>query len=138
ECPEILESRVDQPLFVAGFARTGTTLLYRLLALDDVARAPALWEVMQPAPPPMPAVSPADKRVWETIAMMRPFTWLLGYFARIHHFDPLSPEECAALRNNTLLHEGFLICGFIPSYLRWLTSLDAKTKLENYQQYKSQ
>ncbi len=39
EYPEILQSRVEQPLFVAGFARTGTTLLHRLLALDDAARA---------------------------------------------------------------------------------------------------
>ncbi len=138
ECPEIIETRVDRPMFVAGFARTGTTLLYRLLALDDAARAPALWEVSQPAPPPMPAISPSDKRVGEMIAMTRPFSWLLAYFARIHHFDPLSPEECSALRNNSLAHEGFLICGFIPTYLRWLAGLNAETMLEIYQQYKSQ
>jgi len=138
ECPEILETRVDRPIFVAGFARTGTTLLHRLLALDDAARAPALWEVSQPAPPPMPAISPSDKRVGEMIAMARPFAWLLAHFARIHHFDPLSPEECSALRNNSLVHEGFLICGFIPTYIRWLAGLDAETLLESFRQYKSQ
>jgi hypothetical protein len=138
ECPEILETRVDRPLFVAGFARTGTTLLNRLLALDDAARAPALWEFMQPAPPPMPAISPSDKRVWEIIAKARPFHWLLSHFARIHHFDPLSPDECSALRNNTLVHEGFLFNGFIPTYVQWLRGLDSQAILESYQQYRSQ
>jgi len=138
ECPAILESRVEQPLFVAGFARTGTTLLHRLLALDDAARAPALWEFLQPAPPPMPAISPSDKRARELMAKARPFAWLLAHFARIHHFDPLSPDECSALRNNTLLHEGFLFNGFIPTYMQWLRGVDSQTVLENFQQYRSQ
>jgi hypothetical protein len=138
ECPEILETRVDQPLFVAGFARTGTTLLHRLLALDDAVRAPALWEFMQPAPPPMPAISPSEKRVAELMAKARPFAWLLSHFAQIHQFDPLSPDECSALRNNTLVHEGFLFNGFIPAYLQWLRALDAQAILESYRQYKSQ
>ena len=81
EYPEILQSRVEQPLFVAGFARTGTTLLHRLLALDDAARA-GLWEFLQPVPPPMPAISPSDKRAPELIAKARcPFAWLLAHFA---------------------------------------------------------
>ena len=96
-------------------------------------RLPALWEFMQPAPPPMPAISPSDKRVGEVIAITRPFAWLLSHFARIHHFDPLSPDECSALRNNTLIHEGFLVNGFIPSYLRWLGGLDSQAILESYQ-----
>ena len=138
ECPEILETCLDQPLFVAGFPRTGTTLLHRLLALDDAVRAPALWEFLQPAPPPMPAISPSDKRVWELIAKSRPFAKMLSHFARIHRFDPLSPDECSALRNNTLIHEGFLFNGFIPAYIGWLRGLDSQTILENFQQYRSQ
>jgi hypothetical protein len=138
EFPEILETRIDRPLFVVGFPRTGTTLLNRLLALDDAVRAPALWEFMQPVPPPTPAISPADMRVWEMIAKARPFAWLLKHFAQIHEFDPLSPDECSALRNNTLLHEGFLFNGYIPGYLRWLAGRDAQTILASFQEYRSQ
>ena len=98
----------------------------------------ALWEFLQPAPPPMPAISPSDKRVWELIAKSRPFAKMLSHFARIHRFDPLSPDECSALRNNTLVHEGFLFNGFIPTYIGWLRGLNSQTILENFQQYRSQ
>ena len=125
-------------MFVAGFARSGTTLLYRLLALDDAVRAPALWEVFQPAPRRCRPSAPSEKRVGEMMAMTRPFGWLLSQFARIHHFDPLSPEECSALRNNSFAHEGFVISGFIPSYLRWLAGLDAETMLDCFKHYRSQ
>ena len=85
----------------------------------------------------MPAISPSDKRVGEVIAMTRPFAWLLSYFADPPLRSP-SPDECSALRNNTLIHEGFLINGFIPSYLRWLGGLDSQAILESYQYYRSQ
>ena len=124
-------------MFVAGFARSGTTLLYRLLALDDAVRAPALWEVFRP-PADAGHRAPSEKHVGEMMAMTRPFGWLLSQFARIHHFDPLSPEECSALRNNSFAHEGFVISGFIPSYLRWLAGLNTETMLDCFKHYRSQ
>ncbi len=86
----------------------------------------------------MPAISPSDKHVSELIAKSRPFAKILAHFARIHPLDPLSPDECSVLRNNTLIHEGFLFNGFIPAYLGWLRGLDSQTILESFQQYASQ
>ncbi len=39
---------VDAPLFVVGPPRTGTTILYELLALDPQLRAPLAWELLHP------------------------------------------------------------------------------------------
>ena len=52
---------VDQPLFVVGEPRSGTTLLHALLSVDPNARALRFWEVMHPSPPPGPA-GPDDPR----------------------------------------------------------------------------
>ncbi|CAF2738695.1 unnamed protein product [Rotaria sp. Silwood2] len=42
---------VPHPLVLCGMPRTGTTLLYNLLACDPACRAPLLTEMIQPVPP---------------------------------------------------------------------------------------
>ena len=48
----IAEERIERPIFVVGFARTGTTLLQSLLAQDPAARTPLWWHTHDPSPPP--------------------------------------------------------------------------------------
>lgn len=48
--PEILEEKVERPIFVLGAPRTGTTILLELLALDPGLRAPLSWEAQHPIP----------------------------------------------------------------------------------------
>jgi hypothetical protein len=50
--PAIAEQRIERPLIVMGLPRTGTTLLYGLLAQDPANRSPLSWEVDDPCPPP--------------------------------------------------------------------------------------
>ena len=50
--PDIARERIERPIFVIGFARTGTTLIHSLLAEDDGARAPLWWHTHEPSPPP--------------------------------------------------------------------------------------
>ena len=39
--PEVLEAPVEQPMFVFGLPRTGTTLMINLLAADPATRSTA-------------------------------------------------------------------------------------------------
>ena len=50
--PAISEERIERPIFVVGFARSGTTLLHSLLAEDPEAHAPQSWHMYSPSPPP--------------------------------------------------------------------------------------
>lgn len=50
--PAIAGERIERPIFVIGFARTGTTLIHSLLAEDPAARAPLWWHTHEPSPPP--------------------------------------------------------------------------------------
>ena len=44
----IAQITIDEPLFVVGPPRTGTTILLELLALDPQLRAPIAWEALYP------------------------------------------------------------------------------------------
>ena len=39
---------IERPIFIVGWARTGTTFLHNLLAKDESMRAPMHWELMSP------------------------------------------------------------------------------------------
>ncbi len=46
--PSVAAEQVASPLFVVGPPRTGTTILFELLALDPQLRAPLAWEALHP------------------------------------------------------------------------------------------
>lgn len=50
--PAIAEEKVERPIFVIGYSRTGTTLLQSLLCTDPANQGPVWWHTHQPSPPP--------------------------------------------------------------------------------------
>jgi len=87
----IAEERIDRPVFAIGEARSGTTFLHALLAVDPNGRALRFWEVMYPSPPPGLA-DPGDPRParadedWREInermagwLVMHPYNDMLGH-----------------------------------------------------------
>jgi hypothetical protein len=52
EHPEILEETIEQPFFVIGNARAGTTFAQSILTLDEGHRTPCYWDTRNPTPPP--------------------------------------------------------------------------------------
>ncbi|MCB1631506.1 MAG: sulfotransferase [Pseudomonadales bacterium] len=50
--PTIAQRNITAPLLIAGQGRTGTSILFELLALDTRNRAPLAWEAASPVEPP--------------------------------------------------------------------------------------
>jgi hypothetical protein len=50
--PAIAEEKIERPIFVIGFARSGTTLLHSLLAEDPEVLSLQSWHMYSPSPPP--------------------------------------------------------------------------------------
>lgn len=48
----IADEPIERPIFIIGFARSGTTLLHSLLAEDPDVLKPLSWHVYSPSPPP--------------------------------------------------------------------------------------
>lgn len=52
QTPAIGRETIQSPLLIAGQGRTGTSILFELLALDDNNRAPLAWEAASPVEAP--------------------------------------------------------------------------------------
>lgn len=100
--PEIAQSRIERPLVITGFFRTGTTFLHSILAADPQNRVGRAWELMYPVGRPQSAL---DDAVWRK--RFSRFTLALNHSfvpdqEVAHHVVPDSFEECLFLLQNEL------------------------------------
>lgn len=122
--PELEDERIERPFFVLGLPRTGTTLLYGLLAQDAACRSPLSWEVDAPCPPPEAATSPTDPRIRSTERRFEQLRRLAPGFQAIHPIGALLPQECVVITACEFLSVRFEMCFDVREYQRWLVHQD--------------
>jgi len=85
--PEIRNIPVKAPVVVSGLARSGTTLLHRLLATNPRFRGPQTWELTSPAPGPQAA---RKKKAQDAIEAVKKF---FPAFMTAHPIEADNAEE---------------------------------------------
>jgi hypothetical protein len=92
--PSIADEQIDAPIVVTGPARSGTTILFELLALDPGLRSPVATDVLHPAPP---AGTTADQLTAMTETEQELWSDVQPEFASIHELRSDLPVECITL-----------------------------------------
>jgi Sulfotransferase family len=118
--PEIATSKVADPVLVIGQPRTGTTILFDLLAQDRRFRVPLTWEVAQPHPPPETATYSTDARIQDSAVAQAMTESLIPGFQAIHPSGPQRGQECVAITAGDFRSLLFSTAFHVPSYSRWL------------------
>ncbi len=118
--PEIGTTMVSDPVLVIGQPRTGTTILFDLLAQDPSFRVPLTWEVAQPHPPPETATYHTDPRIGDAAIALAMSETLNPGFQSIHPSGPLRGQECVAITAGDFRSLLFSTAFHVPSYTRWL------------------
>ena len=133
--PQVAEQAIHQPLFILGLPRTGTTVLFNLLALDPANRAPLAWEVEHPCPPPREESYRSDPRI---AVMEKQFANLLRMAPNlyaIHEFGAELPQECVAITGHEFLSVQFHIIFNVASYQEWLNRQSAVPALRFHKRF---
>lgn len=133
--PEIADLPVQRPLFVAGFGRTGSTLLYNLLALDGNARAPLLWELWTPSPPPRPESYATDPRIGIAQRRLDALAEADPLILQIHPMQARAPDECYWMMRHSPL---IAMLYQVPEYWAWFKQLDDSGLGELFSHYRLQ
>jgi len=118
--PEIAEVGIDHPIVIVGQPRTGTTILYDLLALDPSLRAPLTWEVDRPLPPPETATYDTDPRIAEVDATLAMVDALMPGFTSFHPMGATLAQECVRITAGDFRSMIFPIQFRLRTYNRWL------------------
>lgn len=123
--PQVQQERIKEPLFVLGLPRSGTTLLFNLLAQDPGHRFMFNWEAFIAQVPPEGNYRFAnDPRRKQAKWVLRFQKYLMPELDNIHEFSASGSEECTPI-----LMQGFatqaLAGGFdVPAYSSWLDNAD--------------
>ena len=122
--PEHADVPIEQPIFVTGLPRTGTTALHRLLCADSRHQGPELWLTAAPQPRP-------PRETWDDNPI---FSRLQEAYRRHHVEDPefmglhyMSAdmvEECWQLLRQSMMSISFETLACLPGYSRWLADQD--------------
>lgn len=118
--PEIAERPVTAPIVIVGQPRTGTTILYDLLAQDPELRAPLTWEVDAPCPVPQPETYHTDPRIAQTQAGIELSERIIPGFLAFHPMGALVGQECVRITASEFTSMIFSVQYRLPSYYRWL------------------
>jgi hypothetical protein len=118
--PEIAGIPIEKPVFIVGFPRTGTTILFNLLAQDPANRAPQGWEVQFPNPPPEPETYATDRRIEQAREYFGQMDRMAPELPSIHEVGAQLPQECMPILAHTLLSPQPGIVYNIPSYQAWV------------------
>jgi hypothetical protein len=118
--PEIAAKGIDKPIVIVGQPRTGTTILYDLLAQDPDLRAPLTWEVDAPCPVPQPETYHDDPRIAATQASLEMSEQIIPGFLAFHPMGALVGQECVRITASEFTSMIFSVQYRLPSYYRWL------------------
>jgi len=122
--PEILEEKINAPVVILGLARTGTTLLHRLMASDSRFYSAAWWENRFPVPAPDDITG--EKRIEAAKAEVAAILEANPELASIHPWDALGADEDILLIDQSLMSTTHETMGHIPSYHAWIAKQDLR------------
>ena len=133
--PAIAAEAIRRPLFITGLPRSGTTFLHALLAQDPAHRAPQVWEVMHPSPPPEKASYATDARITTTARELKWLDLLMPDFETVHLIDARLPQECIAITSHDFRSYTFESMYNVPSYRAWHDRQDKRPVYEFHRHF---
>lgn len=122
--PEIEDEVIDAPMIVSGLPRSGTSILFEILAQDHQFGSPRNWEILLPYPPPEAATYNTDPRIERAEHLVTQWTRTVPTYATMHEMGANIPNECIVAMSCTFLTENITALYQIPSYNEYLYSHD--------------
>lgn len=117
--PGLLARPIEQPIFITGMPRSGSTFLHRLLVRDPAIAAPLSWRLVHPHPSAGGRVGMGLHR-----ARVQAQFYLMHLLApelnRLHEVAAGEPEECTDITAQVFQSLRYDSVYRVPSYQTWL------------------
>lgn len=122
--PEILQQDIESPMVIVGLPRSGTSILYELLAQDPDVGVPLMWEALQPCPPPEAGSYDRDSRIEQADKLFTQWSRVAPEFASMHEMRGDIPSECGLLMAGTFISDHIASLHQTPSYSAYCMQAD--------------
>jgi hypothetical protein len=118
--PEVLDEKIEAPIFIMGLPRSANTFLHRVLAEDPVHQILRCWQAIYPYPFADQRPGAEDERPRRFDRQLKIFDLLVPEMRSVHPMDAWSPQECTEITAQVFQSVRFDSTHHIPSYRRWL------------------
>lgn len=122
--PEILEEEIRRPFAIVGLARTGTTMLHRMIACDPHVLALMWWEARHPAPWPAAEQGGIDPRVVAAEQEVAAMIETVPEIVAAHPIDAHAPDEEIMLLEHSFFSTNSEAYVNVPKFSAWLDTQD--------------
>jgi hypothetical protein len=122
--PEIDDVVIDRPVFIIGTARSGTTILYELLAQDASFRVLLGWEAVFPCPPPEANTYDTDPRIEKADRWLTQINRIVPEHEAMHDIGGRVPIECGQVMGHSFISDQIAAFYQSPTYAQWLSEHD--------------
>lgn len=130
--PEIEEEVIDQPVIVTGLPRSGTSILFELLAQDTRFGSPRNWEIMFPYPPPEASSYLSDSRIERCQHLVEQWSRVVPTYASMHEMGAEIPNECIVAMSSSFMSENLPGQYQVPGYNAWYYQQDLRPAYHDY------
>jgi hypothetical protein len=113
--PSVADVKVERPVFVLGFPRTGTTAMQNLMALDPSRRALQFWELTSPVPQSDDKAADEARRIAWVSRQLKVAYAVAPEMGDVHYIAADTYEECWPLFANTFAVMNFDFQSGIPA-----------------------
>ena len=124
--PEILDEKIERPLFVISLPRTGSTATSQFLSEDPAARSIRRWECNNVTPPPDAALGDHDPRIVKMEAEFEAMYKAQPERRGMLPVDARDPSEHGPLLGLTFQNLQLPSLFAIPAYTRWAIDSDLR------------
>jgi hypothetical protein len=128
--PEVEQEVIDKPVYITGYGRSGTTILFEVLSQDPRFRVVQKWEAMFPVPPPEEATYRTDPRIAKTEGVNRFIEETIPEMGSMHKIGGDLPVEAIEMEYLSFVSEIFLLFMQVPSYAAYLKTRDLSAAFE--------
>jgi hypothetical protein len=122
--PEIADERIERPLVIVGLARTGTTMLHRMMASDPRWLALLWYESRNPAPFPDGERAAVDPRITDAEAEVAAMLEGSPDLIAAHPMDAHAPDEEIMLVEHAFTSWNPEAFCRVPGYSAYLDTID--------------
>lgn len=116
ENPQFRDVKIEKPVFIVGFPRTGTTVVQNLLGMHPQTYTPEYWEMLHPVPEHEDHLVDWRKRLKRTRRILQAAYWFAPEQAQIHHITERTAEEDWTLMALTFAVMNFDLQMGMPAY----------------------
>ncbi len=131
--PEILEQKIEAPMFIVGLPRSGTSILFEVLSQDPACGVPETWEAMFPCPPPTAEDYEDDPRIARAHGLATEWNRVVPEFATMHEMGGRIPAECGLIMANSFISDHVASLHQAPEYGTWFATADMRPAYSDHQ-----